>query len=896
MKIKSYKCISNQYAFKSLYLFFTGMLLYLLSVLPALIYRGGLFYFYGDYNAQSIEFYTFAHKAFSKGFIFWNPLIEWGGPLVGSLSNYAISPFLLLVLPFPNWTIPYALPFIMSLRYGTAMLTSYILLRTYTKTDRPALLGAMLYTFSGFQTINLVYSIFHDLTAFFPLYLLTFDNLIQKKKKVPFILMTALMCSLSIYFFFGEAIFLIIYYFVRYFIKKPVSRISVKERENKKRTLLERLSFIKNLKTCGKPDTTGKVDHIAGLDLKRKKRNATGLFRALLCGILGVALSSAILVQNLGGLIGNSRINNLIKGNAFLAFNSSTTFWHIVQSIFLVPELMGRQSLFPGAEISWASVSLYLPCVSIAGVIAYFLYNTSWRRDWKIRLTVVMAVIAVIPGFNAVFSALNTQFYARWYYMALLIFCIMTAQSFERVDEKYLKKSSKIVLLITLAIIVFSFLPGQYYPLFNGFLSAPFFTKYYLVIVGATVFGMLCLFYLAFGERKYKAGMLFLNNEALITIVLCVVVTSGLEIFSGCLVYPNDNMENYKSQVLHSSPALDESKFARVDNSGCQNWELMWGYPSVSLFLTSPAPSTFDVCNNLSHGRTQKSSITFQERGIRQILSQKYFLNNLKPLYESDNMLFKNASQSDADESVKESTSDSENALHSIDTSDSENKEESELSGSDSASGSAQSEKLAFPKGYEKTEVENNIEIYENPHFIPMGFTYETYIAEKAFKELKQGDANQFLIGDSLLVKDLILTDDQIQKYGSVLKEDNSTHKTLMTDDEFNAESDARAASACTSFSYDPDGYTAKTNLKKENLVFFSIPWDRGFTAFVDGKKVEIEKVDYGFMAVLVPEGAHTIRFFWRPYGLKAGIIVSCFSLVILCGLIWYNKKKKRIF
>lgn len=223
-------------------------------------------------------------------------MIELGGTIVGSFSFYLFgSPFFWLTMLFPESWIPYILPFVMALRYGTATLTSFVWIRQFTKTDRAALIGAFLYAFSGFQAINIVFSHFHDVTAFFPLYLYAFDKMMQNNKRVPFIIMTAFMAILNYYFFFGEVVFLVIYFFVRYFRKR------------------------------------------------NKKKNVKLFFTALTSGTIGLGLSSFYLIQALNGLIGNNRLGSIINGNSLIAYNSSLTIWSIIKSAFFVPELMGRQ-------------------------------------------------------------------------------------------------------------------------------------------------------------------------------------------------------------------------------------------------------------------------------------------------------------------------------------------------------------------------------------------------------------------------------------------------------------------------------------------------------------------------------------------------------------------------
>ena len=94
--------------------------MYLTAVLPFLLYHGRIFFYYGDYNVQQVPFYILAHRAVRNGQFFWNPYIDLGSSMGGSLSFYLWgSPFFWLTIPFQEETVPYILPFIMSLRYGT---------------------------------------------------------------------------------------------------------------------------------------------------------------------------------------------------------------------------------------------------------------------------------------------------------------------------------------------------------------------------------------------------------------------------------------------------------------------------------------------------------------------------------------------------------------------------------------------------------------------------------------------------------------------------------------------------------------------------------------------------------------------------------------------------------
>lgn len=58
-------------------------------------------------------------------------------------------------------------------------------------------------------------------------------------------------------------------------------------------------------------------------------------------------------------------------------------------------------------------------------------------------------------------------------------------------------------------------------------------------------------------------------------------------------------------------------------------------------------------------------------------------------------------------------------------------------------------------------------------------------------------------------------------------------------------------------------------------LMFFSVPYDEGWSAFVNGEQVLIEKANIGFMAVRVPTGNAVIRFEYNTPGLIEGGYIS---------------------
>ena len=73
----------------------------------------------------------------------------------------------------------------------------------------------------------------------------------------------------------------------------------------------------------------------------------------------------------------------------------------------------------------------------------------------------------------------------------------------------------------------------------------------------------------------------------------------------------------------------------------------------------------------------------------------------------------------------------------------------------------------------------------------------------------------------------------------------------------------------------------------------FTIPYDKGFSAKVDGQKAEIIPCDVAFMGVWVEPGEHEIEFTYRTRMLNLGAAMSAIAAAILVGYVVLAKKKK---
>ena len=84
---------------------------------------------------------------------------------------------------------------------------------------------------------------------------------------------------------------------------------------------------------------------------------------------------------------------------------------------------------------------------------------------------------------------------------------------------------------------------------------------------------------------------------------------------------------------------------------------------------------------------------------------------------------------------------------------------------------------------------------------------------------------------------------------------------------------------------------TVNYKVKNETSIFFTIPYDRGWSAYQNGKKIQIQQAQTGLMKIDVPEGEGTITLSFIPKGFVAG--ASC-SLIAIIVFIFYDIQRKK--
>ncbi len=526
--------------------------------------------------------------------------------------------------------------------------------------------------------------------------------------------------------------------------------------------------------------------------------------------VLGVMIGMVLLLPSAWMVFQNPRVAYMLFGYDMLFYGPVQRYGLLLQSLFFPPEMPAFPNFFPKANSNWFSVAAYLPLFSMAGVLTF------WRerkKNWLKTLTILLCIMMFIPLLNSAFNGLNGNFYTRWFFMLTLMTSLATALVIEN-EKMDMTFGVKVSAGFVLAFAMIGILPKK-----DGdslvFFSLPNYPFMFWISV-FLAFGGLMLTYFLFCRNKSRTRAFYQTA----TLILCgfILIYGISEITFGKIVCESSYYHDIVDRGLNADFSIPEDGFYRVDvdqQKATDNWPMFWKKPSIQAFHSTVSPGIYSFYQSLGVTRDEASRIPENRYGLRALLSVKYiFVQN--------------------------------NEDHIIQNPD-------------------------LPPGFSLYAHQNGFDIYENQHFVPMGFWYAHKIDRETFEDCPKTSR------DRLLLKGIYLEDESSCALPSLSKEEAQ----MLSDDDYLKDADEMRLHSCDSFQIDSHGFSAHANLPEDNVILFSIPYDGGFHATVNGKETPIVKADNGLMAISCQKGSNDIRFVYHTPGLALGMIISLGGVIL---------------
>ena len=263
-----------------------------------------------------------------------------------------------------------------------------------------------------------------------------------------------------------------------------------------------------------------------------------------------------LIIPSIYSMMGSSRIGEHLSLRDSLLF-SIKDYLLIIRGVLFPSEPMNRMSSI--THLNWYSVSSYLPMLSAAPALCFFVTDRQKENKWLRYIILVLLVMAGIPIFNSVFSAFNREPYRRWYYMLSLVLIYASLVEINKVldpdsdqTKKNLVKTSLVLAgLMAAFAVVLLLAPVRHTD--GGNIGAVFLPVTFVVYFGIGIAGVICFCFIL-----YKSN----SNSLLILYTLIGVLLFGqTNLIMNIVKYRKTNewksTENVLDNVLRSSNDLD---------------------------------------------------------------------------------------------------------------------------------------------------------------------------------------------------------------------------------------------------------------------------------------------------------------------------------------------------
>lgn len=513
----------------------------------------------------------------------WNSFL--GDDFIGAYSYYTVfNPFAWLVALFPDSYILYGTMFATILKLSVSMVAAMLYMRRFCKKDSYALIGALLYTFSGFTLVNTNFYFFLDVIAVFPFVMYGLEQLICEGKRTVYVLSLMLNAAINYYFFVSTVFLVVIYIVFRLELYKPSSwKIQWKT-----------------------------------------------FWRIALYSILGTGLAGMALIPSFYAILGSGKATETIGTSIELMYWPQKILEHL--RTLVAPIESGRYHAFYDSS-TWSSTGVYLPVFGCVCVLQWCFR----KKDWLKKVCIVLTICYFIPVLNAAFNLFSSTAYTRWLYGMALVFSLVTAMTLDEMESTKQAINRKLLISVTVFSAGLLLLPTAIYLLYhfgisviNRFASAcatEYFMGYSALIIMLilTAGNYIALWYIT--STKKRA----VRTTALIVVVVCAL-NFGVYNAINYDLHATDYSNNYyyEKSLVEGNENIDNHFEYRVDYPGqIANYSLFKNKPSVNYYnsLQNPSSSRFAQAVGIGDNLTDTILLTPYVGGeyTDALLSVKYY-------------------------------------------------------------------------------------------------------------------------------------------------------------------------------------------------------------------------------------------------------------------------------
>ncbi|MFF5993866.1 YfhO family protein [Lysinibacillus sp. KU-BSD001] len=870
-------------------------------------------YIYNDTGSDTFDSYwpfiVNLHETIRSGNLpFWSHNTGIGA------SQYATNifigdPFIYFYLLFPVHVLPYlfGLMAIMKINVAAFFFVKYV--RYLNVKYFTVIISTLLYAFNGYIILWGQHYQFVNIIVFLPLLLLGFEKILKEDKKIIMSIAVALLAINSYYFLYQVSLFLIIYAFVRYFTLKRFN--------------LKNLFFI--------------------------------TLKSLLAYIIGIGLSAFYLIPTVSYVLSSPRISGNYIPSLF-SLNSLEYYISLFFRFFSNNTLGIGNSFF--GDINYYEAPILFSSILIIILFPIAFMNMTRREKIVNGIFIGMIfTFLLLPIFSTMFNAFSKIDY-RWTYVVIFSNIYLIIFSLEKIENISRKKilASLIGLLITISTYIFVVNIGTEYFIWDEknkiyltitlLLTIVFGISYIVLLFGiykknSKIYKYLIVVVLMLEIIAHNYPTI--NNRLLLSPEDITLKQNYNDYTNEAVVYLNEIDSNFFR--------VEKDYFSRFLNDPMiQNYNGITGYNSLHQFSTLEFLKNLDVkleSLNLIYGVNNRTNLEAL-LGVKYLLSKSSDLNlfgyekikNIGDIFIYKNILyvptvFTYESFIEEEQFLSFDTQSKDMMiLNSVVLSDSSIQKIKDLNMNIVPKSSFIVDRSAetISLNYAALKGENVEFLGEtSDDVIKFEALNEDPIITIPLNETQNGHFSLKITIDSPIVNegqifwrgiDEIFSEEKSSKF-QLDKGENIYEIDLGSIENFSElridvsrvaqiysikqiillKNDTNAVVGSINnlqelkvniIHHGSNKIVGDAELDKDEILYFSIPFDKGWKLKVDGIEVTPLVANFGFMATPLEKGKHNFELSYTPPFLFEGLIISLISLFVML-LVATRKSKRRV-
>jgi uncharacterized membrane protein YfhO len=752
-------------------------------------------YLFKDIGSDSINinypgYYGLADYIAKEGFPKWSFNQGMGQNIFPSFDPFSLY-IILMGKNLVYYTIFYAELF----KIFCAGLFFYLFLKKIVVSDYTAIIGGVLYSFSGFIILGGAWNIFSTQAVYVALLLYSFEKLYQDDNWILFPVSIFLIAScqpLDLYFI---GFFLVIYIVFRLF--------EANEKDPRKIfSLLTKIVFL---------------------------------------GVIGVAMSSFFLINRLQIMLESPRGNglasyfNLLSSRPVFGFEVYYGKTHYLTALmrFFSCDILGTGSNFKGWNNYLEAPLFYCGLIPLI-LLPHFL-SLSDRRKIIIYFIFIFAFIfpVIFPFFRYSYWLFTGNYYRIFSFFVAVVILLIGLKSIENIDGR-----SKADIRITGATLLLLLL-ALYYPYKNAQIIDKDIRN--TVAVFLIIYSIL-VYLMRFKNIKNIIKLLLLSAIIVELIYFSDITINKRPVISGDETVQKNGYNDYTIDAVKFIKSNDKT-FFRINKDYCSSTGKIKGLNDAMVqdFYGTPSYHPFNQINYVNFLHELGIINIKDERYTRWILGLDQY-----PLLHSF-------------ASIKYSLT--------------------------------KAQKPFLPDfSYKPITKFGNVTVYKNKFALPLGFTYEKYISLKDFETLPK---NRKM---NTLYKAVVIDDRTYNNFGNLMKLPLSEIPLNYSDKEYSNDINILSRDTLQISEQGQNKIRGKINTDKNKMLFFSIPFDKGWKIKIDGKEVSAMMVNIGFIGVPVDKGLHDVELSYTPLYFNLGAAISLMAIILfICVIAYQYRRNKKI-